>query len=188
MELPPFNEDGLLPPGDYAMSLEELKDSMLVEGLEEGYPNWDSGWRMKLVENLEVMVGQLRRVGITEIFVNGSFVEDKDHPNDIDGYFECDVVEFATGNLHRELNGLDPHKVWTWNPTSRRPYRYQTKRQLPMWHRYRVELYPHYPGLLSGIRDQFGNNLPFPSAFRLSRREYKPKGIVKIVEEGGESA
>jgi hypothetical protein len=30
-----------------------------------------------------------------------------------------------------------------------------------------VELYPHYPGLLSGIRDQFGNNLPFPSAFRL---------------------
>jgi hypothetical protein len=54
-----------------------------------------------------------------------------------------------------------------------------------MWHRYRVELYPHYPGLLSGIRDQFGNNLPFPSAFRLSRREYKPKGIVKIVEGGG---
>jgi hypothetical protein len=51
-----------------------------------------------------------------------------------------------------------------------------------------VELYPHYPRLLSGIRDQFGNNLPFPSAFRLSRREYKPKGIVKIVEEGGESA
>jgi hypothetical protein len=40
------------------MSLEELRDSMLVEGPEEGYPNWDSGWRMKLVENLEVMVGQ----------------------------------------------------------------------------------------------------------------------------------
>ena len=188
MELPPFNEDGLLPPGDYKMSLKELKSSMLVVGPERGYPNWDSEWRMKLVENLGVMVGQLLRVGITEIFVNGSFVEDKDHPNDIDGYFECDVVEFATGNLQRELNGLDPHKVWTWNPASRRPYRNQPKRQLPMWHRYRVELYPHYPGLLSGIRDQFGNNLPFPSAFRLSRREYKPKGIVKLVEGGGESA
>jgi hypothetical protein len=62
------------------MTLEELKGSMLVEGLKEGYPNWDSEWRMKLVENLEVMVGQLRRVGIKEIFVNGSFVEDKDHP------------------------------------------------------------------------------------------------------------
>ncbi len=111
MELPPFDEDGLLSSGDYEMSLEELKGSMLVERPEEGYPNWDSGWRMKLIENLEVMVGQLRRVGITEIFVNGSCVEGKDHPYDIDGYFECDVVEFATENLQRELNGLDPHKV-----------------------------------------------------------------------------
>jgi hypothetical protein len=97
LELPPFNEDDLLPPGDYEMSLEELKGSMLVEGPEEGYPNWDSGWRMKLVENLEVMVGQLRRVGIMEIFVDRSFVEDMDHPGDIGGYFECDVVELATG-------------------------------------------------------------------------------------------
>jgi hypothetical protein len=93
------------------MSLEELKGSMMVERPEEGYPNWDFEWRMKLVENLGVMVGQLLRVGITEIFVDGSFVEDKDHPNDIDGYFECDVVELAPGNLQRELNGLDPHKV-----------------------------------------------------------------------------
>jgi hypothetical protein len=101
LELPPFNEDGLLPPGDYEMSLEELKGSMLVKGPEEGYPSWDSEWWMKLVENMGVMVGQLRRVGITEIFVNGSFVEDKDHPNDIDGYFECNVVEFATGKTYR---------------------------------------------------------------------------------------
>jgi hypothetical protein len=33
----------------------------------------------------------------------------------------------------------------------------------------------------SGIRDQFGHDLTFPSAFRLSRREYRPKGIVRIV-------
>jgi hypothetical protein len=43
-----------------------------------------------------------------------------------------------------------------------------------------VELYPHY-GNVSGIRDQFGNDLPFPSASRLERREYRPKGIVQIV-------
>jgi hypothetical protein len=42
LELRPFKDDGLLPPGDYVMSLEELKGSMLVEGPEEGYPNWDS--------------------------------------------------------------------------------------------------------------------------------------------------
>jgi len=180
--LPSFNSDGLLPPGDYEMSLGELKSSTLVEGPGGGCPNWDSEWRLKLVENLEVLVGQLWEVGIEEIFVDGSFVEDKDHPNDIDGYFECSFMDVATGHLQRELNRLDPYKVWTWDPASRRPYRDQPKLQLPMWHQYRVELYPHYPDLLlpSGIKDQFGNDLPFPAAFRKSRREHKPKGIVKI--------
>ncbi len=185
MELPGFNVDGLLPPGDYEMTLEELQSSMLVEGPGEGYPNWDSEWRMWLVENLRIMIGQLWEVGIEEIFVNGSFVEDKDHPHDIDGYFECALVDIATGRLQRELNELDPYKVWTWEPDSRRPYRSQPKLQLPMWHRYRVELYPHYVDLAlellgTGIRDEFGNDLPFPAAFRKSRREHKPKGIVKI--------
>ena len=55
-----------------------------------------------------------------------------------------------------------------------------TKMQLPMWFVYRVELYPHF-GQPSGIRDQYGNELLFPSAFRLSRRAFAPKGIVRIV-------
>lgn len=53
------------------------------------------------------------------------------------------------------------------------------KRQLPMWHVYRVELYPHV-GQLTGIRDKFGHELEFPSAFRQSRGTGLPKGIVKI--------
>lgn len=164
------------------MTLEELKISMLVEGPDEDYSDWDSSWRLRLVENLEILAEQLWEVGIEEVFVDGSFVEDKDHPNDIDGYFECSFRDVATGHLQRELNALDAHKVWTWDPASRRPYRHQPKRQLPMWHQYRVELYPHYPDLPlpSGIRDEFGNDLPFPAAFRKSRREHKPKGIVKI--------
>ena len=164
------------------MTLEELKDSMLVEGPGEGYPNWDAEWRAKLVENLRVLVVQLWEVGVTEIFVNGSFVEDKEHPGDIDGCFECSFMDVATGHLRRELNKLDPYKVWTWDPASRRPYRDQPKLQLPMWHQYRVELYPHYPDLSlpSGIKDKFGSDLPFPAAFRKSRREHKVKGIVKI--------
>jgi len=56
------------------------------------------------------------------------------------------------------------------------------KKQLPMWHRYRVELYPHIPGLGlgSGILDKWGNELEFPSAFRQSRRDGTPRGIIKI--------
>ena len=50
-----------------------------------------------------------------------------------------------------------------------------------MWHIYRVELYPHV-GQLSGIRDKYGNELEFPSAFRLSRRDGRPRGIVKLVD------
>ncbi|HLX62040.1 MAG TPA: hypothetical protein VKX17_12230 [Planctomycetota bacterium] len=179
--IPAFTTDGVLPPGDYEVTLSELRRSILVAGPGKGYPNWDAAWRAVLVDNLEIMVKQLWKAGVTEIFVDGSFVEDKDHPNDIDGYFVCDLMELATGRLERNLNLLDPHKVWTWNPQTRRPYRGYPKKQLPMWHRYRVELYPHY-GQGSGIKDNFGNELEFPAAFRCSRRNGKQRGIVKIKE------
>lgn len=181
VELPAFTNEGLLPAGDYELSLKELKLSPLVRGPSEPNhsPRWDALWREKLVDNLAILVEQLRQFGITEIFVNGSFVEDKDHPNDIDGYFECELMRLATGELERELNMIDPYKVWTWDPAARRQYRGYPKKQLPMWHRYRVEFYPHY-GQHAGIRDLYGNELEFPSAFRQSRRDGKPKGIIKI--------
>jgi hypothetical protein len=179
--LPDFTEDGLLPPGDYELTLEELAESRLVEGPDdhERYPNWDKTWRRRLVENLGVMVRQLWQVGISNIFIDGSFTEDKQRPNDIDGYFECELLRLASGELERELNLLDPHKVWTWDPARRTAFRGYPKKQLPMWHVYRVELYPHY-GQLCGIRDEYGHELEFPSAFRRSRRSGRPRGIVKI--------
>lgn len=179
--LPPFTEYGLLPPGDYQLTLVELARSLLVVGPadSERYPHWDRAWRLALVENLGVMVRQLWQVGITEIFIDGSFVEDKDHPNDIDGYFECDLKRLASGELESALNRLDPHKAWTWDPASRRAFRGDPKKQLPMWHVYRVELFPHV-GQLCGIRDRYGHELEFPAAFRQSRRDGRPRGIVKI--------
>lgn len=182
MPLPPFTSDGLLPIGDYPMTLTELRESFLVTG--HGVPSntWDAVWREYLVDNLTFLIDQVWRIGITQIFVDGSFIEDKDHPHDIDGYFECDVRYFASGQLERDLNTLDPYHIWTWNPASRLPDANSTKRQLPMWHRYHVELYPHFPGLLTGIKDQYGHDLEFPSAFRLSRRAYQPKGIVQIMK------
>jgi hypothetical protein len=52
-----------------------------------------------------------------------------------------------------------------------------------MWHKYRVELFPYVPGYPSGIKDQFGYDLEFPSAFRISR-QFTPKGIV-VLQRGG---
>lgn len=70
---PAFTEDGLLPPGDYALTLAELAASSLVTGPhgKNRSQYWDAAWRRQLVANLEVMVGQLWQVGVTEIFVDG---------------------------------------------------------------------------------------------------------------------
>jgi hypothetical protein len=181
MPLPLFTPEGLLPSGDYPLSLTELRDSFLVTGEGVGSEHWDAAWRGQLVDGLEVLVRQLWQVGIDRIFTDGSFAEDKDHPNDIDGYFECELRRLATGQLQRDLNALDPHHVWTWDRRYRRWDASSMKAQLPMWHQYRVELYPHFPGLRSGIRDAFGNELEFPAAFRLSRNSYRPKGIVQVI-------
>lgn len=177
--LPEFTEQGLLPAGDYVMSLDQLRHSILVKATSRRSPTWDEQWRLQLVQNLSVLCHQLWSVGIDQIFVDGSFVEEKDHPNDIDGYFECAADSFISGKLERDLNLLDPHKIWTWDPASRRPYRGYPKRQLPMWHQYRVELYAHF-GQPSGIQDEFGHPLEFPAAFRRTRFGNHPKGIIKI--------
>ena len=184
--IPPFEPDGLLPPGDFEVSFDELRASVLV--LAPNVPaensSWDLSWRLTLIENLEILTRQLWKVGIRDIFADRSFAEDKDHPNDIDGYFVCSLDVLRTGELARQLNLLDSFKIWTWDPASRRPYRGYPKRQLPMWHRYRMDLHPHVPGLGSGIRDKYGHELEFPSAFRQSRRDGKPRGIIKIIYGG----
>ena len=111
--IPPFGPDGLLPPGDYELSFAELRQSVLVLGPGDlgAWPTWDRTWRAKLVDNLEVLTRQLWQVGITDVFADGSFSEDKDHPNDIDGYFVCDLHRLKSGELTRELNFLDPDKT-----------------------------------------------------------------------------
>lgn len=178
MTLPDFNDDGVLPPGDYVLTIEELKRSTLVAG-PSGHPDWDAEWRGHLVDNLEILVFELSAAGITEIFIDGSFVESKGHPNDIDGYFVCEESLLKSGKLQRTLNDLNPYQVWTWDSRRRSAYPGSSKTQLPMWHRYRVELYPHY-GQGSGIIDEFGYELKFPAAFRRSRRGGKPRGIIKV--------
>ena len=180
--IPDFDADGMLPAGDYPVTFDQLRNSMLVLGptAPKDCVNWQAAWRSHLVDNLEILVMQLWSVGVLDVYADGSFVENKDHPNDIDGYFKCDLALLASGELQRQLNLIDPHKVWTWRPDSRRPFRGYPKLQLPMWHRYRVELYPHVPGMGCGIRDEHGMELEFPSAFRRSRSDGRPRGILKL--------
>lgn len=184
-----FNSDGVLDPGTYIASFSEVRDSILVNG-DGNSSTWDKDWRSELVNNAEILCSQLFTVGIQDIYLDGSFVENKDHPNDIDGYFDPhlsmlnsnDMVQFSY--IVSKLNNLDPNKIWTWDPASRKSFRGYAKKQLPMWLFYRVELYPHLDQG-AGIKDQSGHDLTFPSAFRQSRHNFKPKGIVKISLSGG---
>ena len=114
--LPTFDALGLLPPGDYELTFEELRRSLLIVGPGNADRMWDSIWRESLVDNLEVMTRQLWQVGIREVFADGSFVEEKDHPNDIDGYFVCSLADLASGELTRKLNLLDPYKIGIRSP------------------------------------------------------------------------
>ena len=47
---------------------------------------------------------------MTSICIGGSFVEDRNHPWDIDGYFYCDFESIRNGSLVRNLNGQDPYR------------------------------------------------------------------------------
>jgi hypothetical protein len=161
------------------LTLDQLATSMLVIG--PGYEWWDEQWRRRLVDNLRSLVHQLLFVGVSEIFVDGSFVEDKLRPADIDGYFACGRDEIGSGRLEHRLNSIDPYRVWTWDAASRSQNPLTREWKLPMWHRYHVELWPHF-GQGSGITDEFGNELEFPAAFRKSRRGHRRRGIVKIVQ------
>ena len=80
-KIPSFDQDGLLPPGDYEVSFNDLRQSILVNGPShpKEHSSWDAVWRAMLVENLEVLTRQLWQVGIREVFADGSFAEDKDH-------------------------------------------------------------------------------------------------------------
>ena len=84
--LPDFTDEGLLPPGDYEVTFEELRESILVVGPGSESPwgeEWDTEWREHLTRQAETMCGQLWEVGIEGIYLDGSFTEAKAHPNEI---------------------------------------------------------------------------------------------------------
>lgn len=179
-----FTKDGVLAPGTYPATFSDIRSSILVNG--NSSPTWDKVWRDHLLTQAEILVKQLWSVGIDDVYLDGSFVEDKEHPNDIDGYFDPHLSAMnstdmtAFGGMVSKLNNIDPHKIWIWDHRSRKQVNGFGKKQLPMWIFYRVELYPHL-NTGSGILDQFGNDQTFPAAFRQSRHNFIPKGIVKVV-------
>jgi hypothetical protein len=72
--IPPFNDDGYLPPGVYLATLEEI----------EARFGREPEIRRAEMESLRWLVDLARRAGVRRLVVNGSFVTDVHEPNDAD--------------------------------------------------------------------------------------------------------
>lgn len=93
--IPQFTDEGLLPPGVHETSLEELREKM--------------GWSRKrrdLLGGLEEALELMAACGVARAYLDGSFVTDKDRPNDIDGCY--DMAEDVTTEDLRRLAPIFP--------------------------------------------------------------------------------
>jgi hypothetical protein len=93
--IPQFTDEGLLPPGVHQTGLEELKEKM--------------GWsrkRWELLEGLEEALELMAACGVARAYLDGSFVTDKDRPNDIDGCY--DLAEDVTAEDLKRLAPIFP--------------------------------------------------------------------------------
>ncbi len=72
-----FNSKGLLPPGIHVVTLEQLETNF----------TW-SNHRKKLFKKFKGAYKNLTRANVKKIWIDGSYVESKEHPNDIDGCWE----------------------------------------------------------------------------------------------------
>ncbi len=83
--IPPFQENGALPPGEHSADWEEIITRF--------------GWtpkRRRLLEGLRRACLQLRKGGVKRLYLNGSFVTSKEAPNDYDACWPGDELEDAS--------------------------------------------------------------------------------------------
>ena len=81
--LPEFVETtGYLPPGRHAATWHEVEDRFAT-----------NTHRAVLTSRLLTALVMLRKAGCTNVFLNGSYVTDKDHPGDVDVLYEAQGVQ-----------------------------------------------------------------------------------------------
>ena len=72
--IPPFNDNGYLPPGIHPATLDEIAERFGSE----------SELRQVQMESIRWMVEIAKRAGVKRIVLNGSFATDEYEPNDVD--------------------------------------------------------------------------------------------------------
>ncbi|MEX2215201.1 MAG: hypothetical protein WD768_13790 [Phycisphaeraceae bacterium] len=72
--IPPFDANGVLPPGVHPATLAEIADRF----------GHSSELRQAQMQSVDWMIDLARRAGVQRIVLNGSFVTDRIEPNDVD--------------------------------------------------------------------------------------------------------
>lgn len=142
--IPDFTEEGLLPPGVHETDLEEIGESM--------------GWsrkRRELLEGLEDALDLMSSCGVSRVYLDGSFVTDKDRPKDIDGCY--DLAEDVAAE---DLGRLSP--IFPPNPSNRA----EAKR------RFGVDFFP-------AATMELGSGQPFVRFFQTDR-EGRERGVLSV--------
>jgi hypothetical protein len=139
--IPPFEPNGKLPPGIHWATWTEIAERF--------------GWnphRRELLAGLRRAVDMLGAAGCTTLYLDGSFVTSRAHPNDYDACWAAHGVDVAL--LDRSL------LEYVGNRTD----------QAVLFHR---DLFPSH-----GLADPFG--MRFLDFFQRDKFTRRPKGIVSI--------
>ncbi len=139
--IPPFDENGNLPPGIHWAEWSEFKERFGTT------PN-----RIRMIQELQTAMEQLKAAGCRTIYINGSFVSDKENPGDFDACWDRDDVDidYLRNNVPTLLKFYD---------------------SVAQKAKYRGEIFPS---------DQPVNEGTISIDFFQRDREQNPKGIIAI--------
>lgn len=82
--IPVFNKNGLLPPGNHTVTLSQIEQRYTY--------NYH---RKKLFNGLKRGIKSLRKVGCTNVYLDGSYITDKDLPGDFDACWDIQGVDIG---------------------------------------------------------------------------------------------
>lgn len=147
----PILKNGMLPAGEHLATLDEVEHTFGSQNDQRRY----------LMRGLRSACEMFRAANVDRIWVDGSFVTDKEEPNDIDGCWGATSIEGVLWDNIDEVFADESRK--------------------PMKLKYGLDFF--YAGWIEG-----GSGKPFPQFFQTSR-DGEPKGIVllKLDTSGGQS-
>jgi hypothetical protein len=83
--MPPFDENGNLPKGIYEVIWSDFEDRFAF-----------NGHRKQLLTGLKQALLLLAKVGCRRVYIGGSFITNKEYPNDFDGCFDDFCIDYGT--------------------------------------------------------------------------------------------